>query len=407
MARPRRRAISLALSSPMWISHKWVEAEWPCSTLEWASSEDGTRYLGMTVKQDADGSFVISQEGYILELIRSYSMENAIGPNFHVQKTGLWRRSSTLTTSAQRIVGEQLWLAMRTRPDIRYVLNFMSSQVSRQPLEVLCVGRRVLAYLQTTSNLAMKIESRRNTSSSSNTLNNPLASNSNDSRRNTSSSNNTLGKPPARSNRNVVYHAQERPELVGYSDASYAPYGGRSFGAAVITVDGFPVSWKAGKQSFVTLSVMESELYEASQTTLLLEHVGVLLDELCGERIKRTPRVDSTSAVAMLTGGAGSWRTRHLKVRSAYVREQVASGALDVQHVEGTLRLADLATKLHPQGRLLELLRLWSFQGSSLREGETELKAACLMCLVMALLAQPAKAVKETDSEPATRLQII
>ena len=253
----------------------------------------------------------------------------------------------------------------------------------------------------------MKIESRPNASSSSNTRKKPLTSNGNDSRRNTSSSSNTLGKPPARSSRNVVYHAHARPELIG-SDASDAPYGGRSFGVAVITVDGFPVSWKASKQSFVTLSVMESELYEASQTTLLLEHVGVLLDELCGERIKRTLRVDNTSEVAMLTGDAGSWRTRHLRVRSAYVREQVASGALEVQHIEGTLQLADLATTLHPQARLLELLRLWCFQGASLRQCETEqLKAACLMCLVMAVLAQPAEAVRETDPEPATRLQII
>ena len=251
----------------------------------------------------------------------------------------------------------------------------------------------------------MKIESRPD---ASNTRNKPRTSNSNDSKRIRSSSSNTLGNPPARSSRNVVYHAHARPELIGYSDANYAPYGGRSFGAVVITVDGFPVSWKASKQSFVTLSVMESELYEASQTTLLLEHVGVLLDELCGERIKRTLRVDNTSAVAMLTGGAGSWRTRHLKVRSAYVREQVASGALEVQHIEGTLQLADLATKLHPQARLLELLRLWCFQGASLRQCETEqLKAACLTCLVMALLAQPAGAVRETDPEPATRLQII
>ena len=295
------------LSTPEVIEtlHKWVEAEWPCWALEWANSEDGTRYLGMTVKQDADGSFVISQEGYILDVVRSYSMENAIGAKLPCPKEWLVEEelnpdndenfSEEELKSAQRIVGEQLWLAMRTRPDILYVLNFMSSRVSRQPLEVLSVGRRVLAYLQTTSNLAMKIESRPNASSSSNTRKKPLTSNGNDSRRNTSSSSNTLGKPPARSSRNVVYHAHARPELIG-SDASYAPYGGRSFGVAVITVDGFPVSWKASKQSFVTLSVMESELYEAFQTTLLLEHVGVLLDELCEVPVPGGPVISRCGA---------------------------------------------------------------------------------------------------------------
>ena len=50
-----------------------------------------------------------------------------------------------------------------------------------------------------------------------------------------------------------------------------------------------------------------------------------------------------------------------------------------------------------------------SVQRTSLRHGETEqLQVACLLCLVMALSAQPAGATRETDPEPATRfLQII
>ena len=118
------------LSTPEVIEtlHKWVEAEWPCSALEWANSEDGTRYLGLTVKQDSDGSFVISQEGYILDLVRSYSMENAIGAKLPCPKEWLVEEelnpdndenfSEEELKSAQRIVGEQLWLAMRTRSDI-------------------------------------------------------------------------------------------------------------------------------------------------------------------------------------------------------------------------------------------------------------------------------------------------
>ena len=59
--------------------HAWVEAEWPCSALEWASSHDGTRYLGIVVKQLSDGSYEISQEGYVMDLLRSHDMEQAAG----------------------------------------------------------------------------------------------------------------------------------------------------------------------------------------------------------------------------------------------------------------------------------------------------------------------------------------
>ena len=112
-----------------------------------------------------EGSFVISQ-GYILDLVRSYSMEKAIGAKLPCPKEWLVEEefnpdndenfSEEELKSAQRIVGQQLSLAMRIRPDILYILNFMSSRVARQALEVLRVGRRVLAYLPTTSNLPIR-----------------------------------------------------------------------------------------------------------------------------------------------------------------------------------------------------------------------------------------------------------
>ena len=130
--------------------------------------------------------------------------------------------------------------------------------------------------------------------------------------------------------------------LVGYSDSSFAPYGGRSYGASVVTVNGSPVAWKSGKQAMITLSTMESELLEATAAAVLLESVGSLLDEILGKRVKRVLRVDNSSATSMLQGGAGSWRTRHLKVRSGYLREQVTQGLLEVFHTEGRYQLADL-----------------------------------------------------------------
>ena len=137
---------------------------------------------------------------------------------------------------------------------------------------------------------------------------------------------------------------------------------------------GFSVSWKAGKQNFVIVwdraSVIildgvfgELESWETEfrycmgwrlsctkhrKQAFWPEHVGVLLDELTGSRVTRLLRVDNSSAISMLPRGQGSWRTRHLKVRCAFVREQVEQGLLVIEDVDGLLQLADLATKLHP-----------------------------------------------------------
>ena len=127
-----------------------------------------------------------------------------------------------------------------------------------------------------------------------------------------------------------------------------------------------PVAWKSSKQTFVTLSVMEAELYETTNAVTLMESVASILDEVLGCRATRTLRVGNSSALSMVQGGPGSWRTRHLKVRSAKIRDLgVESNQLTVEHITGDLQVADLATKMHSKMRLWELLRLWAlgFQG--------------------------------------------
>ena len=134
-----------------------------------------------------------------------------------------WGITEESTKRAQRVVGELLWLATKTKPDLLFTTNHMAAMLGRKPDYVYRVGQRVLAYLSGTADVRL-----------------------------------TLGP---------VEEAAK--ELVCFTDASYAPYG-RSFGAAVVVLAGCPLAWKAGRQSFVTLSVMESELYAATQGCTLL-----------------------------------------------------------------------------------------------------------------------------------------
>ena len=324
--------------------HTWILEEWPCNDLEWAAEGRGTRYLGMEVFQRPSGAYEIHQKGYILDLLRSHGMDDSPGTLLPCPKEWLSDDvssepedfSETELRFGQRMVGEQLWLTMRCRPDLQFVMGHMAQWVSKHPRRVARLAKRVLAYLRSTADLKLVLGDRDDRASSS----------------------------AAQASKQAAASAASLEILLeGYSDSSFAPYGERSYGASVITINGSPVAWKSGRQGMVTLSTMESELLEATNAVTLLECVGCLVDEIYATRVPRHLLVDNSSATSMLCGGPGSWRTRHLRVRCAFVREQVQSGLLCVSHVEGRYQLADLATKAHPRARLLDLLHQWGFEG--------------------------------------------
>ena len=90
-------------------------------------------------------------------------------------------------------------------------------------------------------------------------------------------------------------------KLVGFSDASFAPFGSKSYGASLVVVEDSPVAWRCGKQGYVMLSIMESELYQATEAAVLIESIAALLDEIAGLYVPRKLCVDNTAAVAMAT----------------------------------------------------------------------------------------------------------
>ena len=148
------------------------------------------------------------------------------------------------------MVGEQLWLTMRSRPDLQFVVCHMAQWVSKHPRRVARIAKRVLAYLVSTVEFKLVLDGQ--------DVSIALASSNSTA---SASSNNTAAA--SRVSSEVV--------LIGYSDSSFAPYGDRSYGASVVTVNGSPVTWKSGKHGMSTLPTMESELMEATTASVLLE----------------------------------------------------------------------------------------------------------------------------------------
>ena len=353
--------------------HDFITQEWPASPLEWISSEAPVRYLGVEIRREprtaedgrASWVYTIGQGAYVQDLLREHNMMEIQPTSLPAPKEWIDEAEScddvesdyeeATPKLAQKHVGECLWLATKTRPDIMFVTTHAASLVSKRPSYVIRLSKRVLAYLAGTVDLRM-----------------------------------TMG--PA--------NEEDALELVAFTDASYAPYGRRSFGAAVITLAGAPVAWKSGRQSFITLSVMEAELYAATQGCTLLKSVQALVAELFPTALTCVLAVDNTSAAAMLAGGPGSQRTRHLKIRANYVREEVEQGRLIVRHTPGSMQLADLSTKMQSKLRLHQLLQLWGFVGLAtnvLQEMKLKILAALM---VLAQCICPARAQADEHKEP-------
>ena len=226
----------LALLTVMRAVHGAVSSMWPCSSLELATKPGGLRYLGMELEEE-EGVFVLGQRGYIDNLAKSYGLAAEAGGGLPCPKDWLFddednaeeeNFSEDELRRGQKIVGECLWLAYRTRPDLVFITNFMSSVVGKRPCFTTRIGMKVLAYLNGSAGLRITMNGVSDEVSSSHQAT-------------------PLQQP--------THKAPFSVSLVGYSDASFAPFGGKSFGCSVAVVGRSPVAWKAGKQPYVTLSV--------------------------------------------------------------------------------------------------------------------------------------------------------
>ena len=295
---------------------KAIQCIWKTTPFTLATPETPLRFLGVEILVEGLG-FVLSQQAYAEELLRV----NAVKPTalgripcprdlawFDVLLTDEPPTDEDVRT-AQRLTGEILWLSQRTRPDLAYTACLLASLSTKAPQRAIRIAEKALAYLQRTKALTL-----------------------------TANADDTC--------------------LCAYSDASYAPEGNRSHTGWVVFLHGAPVCWRSARQSFVTLSTAESELVAGLDAVVALQSAEAMLQDFGVVGLDKTLRVDSQSALA-IAAGQGSWRTRHLRVRAHYLREQYESGQIIPVYCPGVEQAADLLTKALAAARISELAAIW------------------------------------------------
>ena len=139
-------------------------------------------------------------------------------------------------------------------------------------------------------------------------------------------------------------------QIYAYIDASYAIHpGSRShYGVALcLGAQGYAFHCKSGTIKVVCRSSTESELHAANDASSDTLHAIDLLEEL---HIPQEPVVfyeDNQAVIHMMTRQDANFQTRskHVRVRYDFLREQVAERKLIFRYISTDLQLADVMTK--------------------------------------------------------------
>ena len=118
----------------------------------------------------------------------------------------------------------------------------------------------------------------------------------------------------------------------------------------------------------------EAELYEGVSAVQLGLGVGAMLKELGMAPVLHL-KIDNTAAQGLASEAPGSWKTRHLRLRARFLRQEVAAQRLLISHIPGELQKADLGTKSFDVPKFRTLLSLWKimpFLGSGALNLECE-----------------------------------
>ncbi|CAE7595187.1 unnamed protein product [Symbiodinium sp. KB8] len=326
-----------------------IQSTWKTSTLELVEPCRGIRFLGCEIEtNEARDAYWIHQKPYVVELLRHHNIPSTARSPIPCPKDMLSlqieededKGDEHDLRQAQKLCGELLWLSQRSRPDIAFPVSIMGSLLTRAAPRSIAIGQRLLSYLQRTMGMALEL----------------------------------------------------RPTEGGFeawSDCSFAPNGSKPHSGMTITWDKAVISWRSGRQPFTCLSTAEGELVAAIETLTLSMSMKAIVDEFGVPLPATTLCIDNQAALVLANpSSTASWRTRHLRIRSSFLREKVDQGEVKLLYVPGKIQLADLLTKGFPRQRLEELCGLWGLV--DMFEAASQMKLVKVM-VMMTMLVQTAR----------------
>ena len=146
-----------------------------------------------------------------------------------------------------------------------------------------------------------------------------------------------------------------------YTDADHAgcPDTGRSTSGYVIKMGTGAVSWSSRLQSLVALSTTEAEFVAAVSAGQEMLWLRNLLTEFGYDVSSASKlRIDNLSALSVAKNPEHHGRMKHLDLRFYWLRDEVAKGRIEIEHLRTSDMPADILTKSLPKPKVLEMVKM-------------------------------------------------
>ena len=152
----------------------------------------------------------------------------------------------------------------------------------------------------------------------------------------------------------ALTYGAEQHDLIGYTDADGASQEHCcTISGYAFLIDGGAVSWSLCKQELVTLSTVEAEYVAATHAAKECIWLRHLIGELFPSLIKQTTlHCDNQAALKLVTDNNYHARTKHIDIRYHFIRQVVASAAINIVYCPTDDMTADILTKALPRWKV-------------------------------------------------------
>jgi hypothetical protein len=280
-----------------------------------------TDYVGMHFEFNQDRTAVVITQPLKVDDLLAESNLDSCTPCFTtgVPKTlisdrdcplpeDLAQRRTMATKPYRRRIGQLLWIARTSRPDLTYQVNALARVAHNPGIAHWQASTLLLKYLAHTRDIGL------------------------------------------------VYRCDDASQLCMWSDATWAPNYGtfydnyRSTTGWNSTAGRNLISWSSHRQSVVAQSSAESEWYAAADVAKEAEFLRNLFTDLGMPQHGAIPVMcDNQSTIKQTLNAVDQQSSRHLGMRSHFLRQLCHTNRLKLFFVPSRFQLADIMTKVLPR----------------------------------------------------------
>lgn len=264
-------------------------------------------YLGMQIERESDrGAISIHQMKYVERLLEKWNMTNCnssstIATSGTVLKKCIGECTEPVYNEYQSLIGELMYLAVISRPDIAHIVAKLSQFNSHAHREHFLAAKHVLRYLK--------------------------------------------GHP-----KGIITFSPNQEKLVCFTDADWGSDSTdrKSFSGSVLLLAGGAIAWESKKQNVVALSSMEAEYIAMCQGAKEVAFHRSLLLEMGFKCVVPEPTTiwyDNQGAQFLANNPSTHKRSKHIDIRFHFIRDKCLKGELVVKYVASSENIADIFTK--------------------------------------------------------------